>query len=497
MFTFDKITEINGFDASCKKNAVQNSYASCITELCDYIYVGTVRNALTTLVCPKECIINIPPWIIKGTDNNAEIWRYKRDGSRGWERVFKTDCNDKIRGFSSIITHTSNDEKAIYAAGMGTKIYLIKSTDGINWTKVNTKNVLGTTCKCLLSFKEKLYLSTIKIGFSKNTPYLYESKNPDFKKFKPVIDTENIYFNSNKNPVGRIENINSFNDKLYVGISTSNGCELWRSTDSNPQTNKWVKIGNSGFYDRSNSNIISSKVFKNHLYVSCTKKLPLSLLAPFGFDLVRVDVNDNVDVVVGGNPLIPINKCDNNIKSLSGYKSGFNNFFNVYGWQINCYQGTLFVTTFDASTNMKLIRDTILYNSEQYIEKLGYTNYTELLYSYTDICNLLTCYKYPKGFDIYTSKDGIHFNPLVLNGLDNINNYGGKSLFRSCNGLMYLGTANPYNGCEVWEINKNNFIEESRDEENLIYYESLEKINKQLVKIYPKLIRILNSTSCI
>lgn len=497
MFTFDKITETNGFDASCKKNAMQNSYASCITELGDYIYVGTVRNALSSLDYSSDCIINIPPWIIKGTDNNAEIWRYKKDGSRCWEKVFKTDCNDKIRGFTSIITHTANDEKAIYAAGLGTKIYLIKSTDGINWTKINTKNVLGTTCKCLLSFKEKLYLSTIKIGFCKNTPYLYESKNPDCKKFRPVIDIENIYFNSNKNPVGRIENINNFNDKLYLGISTANGCELWRSTDSNPRTNEWIKIGNSGFYDKANSNIISSQVFKNHLYISCTKSLPLSLLAPFGFDIIRVDINDNVDVVVGGNPLVPINKCDNNIQSLSGFKSGFNNFFNVYGWQINCYCDTLFITTLDNSTNMKLIRDTIIYNSEQYIEKLGYANYNELLASYTDICNLLTCYKYPKGFDIYTSKNGINFKPLALNGLDNINNYGGKSLFRSCNGLMYLGTANPYNGCQVWEINKNNFIEESNENENLLYFESLEKINKQLIKIYPNLIRILSSTSCI
>lgn len=497
MFTLDKITETNGFDTSCKKNAIQNSYASCITELGDYIYVGTVRNALTTLGCSKKCIINIPPWIIKGTDNNAEIWRYKRDGSRGWERVFRADCNDKIKGFSSLITHSTDNEKAMYAAGLGTKIYLIKSIDGITWTKVNTKNVLGTTCKCLLSFKGKLYLSTIKIGFAKNTPFLYESKNPDCKKFKPVIDTENMCFDSNKNPVGRIENLNEFNNKLYVGISTNSGCELWRSINSNPKTNEWVKIGNSGFYDRANSNIIASYVFKNHLYISCTKNLPLSLFAPLGFDIIRVDVNDNVDVVVGGDPLIPLNKCDNNIQSLSGYKSGFNNFFNIYGWQINCYCGTLFITTLDNSTNMKLIRDTIIYNSDQYIEKLGYANYNELLSAYTDICNIITCYKYPKGFDIYTSTDGIHFKSLTLNGLDNKNNYGGSSLFKSCNGLMYLGTANPYDGCEVWEINKNNFIEESNEEEKLLYLETLKKINKQLMKIYPKLLRILSSTSCI
>ena len=32
---------------------------------------------------------NIPSFLITGTDNNAEIWRYKKDGTRPWQRVLK------------------------------------------------------------------------------------------------------------------------------------------------------------------------------------------------------------------------------------------------------------------------------------------------------------------------------------------------------------------------------------------------------------------------
>lgn len=495
MFTFDKINETNGFDTANKRNAIQNSYASAITELDSYIYVGTVRNALSSFEYSKDSCLTIPPWIQKGCDNNAEIWRYKKDGTKPWQRVFKANKCDNIRGFSSLITHTFCDTKTIYAAAISTKVIVLMSTDGEHWSKVDTACILGTSAKCLYSFNDKVYLSTIKIGFNKNSPFLYASKNPADISFYPVIDTDDIHFNPSKNPVGRIETINSFNDNLYLGVSTSKGCQLWRSIDSCPKTNKWIQVGMDGFFDRANTNIVSTGVYKNHLYVSCSKILPLALLAPLGFDLVRVDKCDNVENIVGGSPLIP-SSCETQ-RSLSGYNSGFNSYFNVYGLQIQTYMETLFITTYDASTNMTLIRDSIIYNSECYIDTIGYSNYNDLLKSYTDICNLLTCYKYPKGFDIYESSDGINFNPLVLNGLNDINNYGGKSLYKGSNGLLYLGTSNPYEGCEMWEINKDNYITDYADDDMNCYYQDIEKINKALKKIYTRLIQILNLYPCV
>lgn len=58
------------------------------------------------------------------------------------------------------------------------------------------------------------------------------------------------------------------------------------------------------------------------------------------------------------------------------------------------------------------------------------------------------------GFDLYRSKDGIHWEILTLNGLGNGHNLGIRNLFVSENGHLYIGTANPYDGCEVWVITR-------------------------------------------
>ena len=58
---------------------------------------------------------------------------------------------------------------------------------------------------------------------------------------------------------------------------------------------------------------------------------------------------------------------------------------------------------------------------------------------------------YQFGFDIFMSTDGIRFMPICLNGLGNRDNYGGRILFVSSENKLYIGTANPYEGCELWE----------------------------------------------
>ena len=54
------------------------------------------------------------------------------------------------------------------------------------------------------------------------------------------------------------------------------------------------------------------------------------------------------------------------------------------------------------------------------------------------------------GFDLWKSTDGVNWIPVTINGLDNPFNYGARNLFLSSNGKLYLGTANPFQDCEVW-----------------------------------------------
>ncbi|MGD6818509.1 hypothetical protein ACQCVE_15725 [Metabacillus sp. 113a] len=55
------------------------------------------------------------------------------------------------------------------------------------------------------------------------------------------------------------------------------------------------------------------------------------------------------------------------------------------------------------------------------------------------------------GFDLWKSGNGCIWLPVSLNGFGNPENYGVRNLFSSKNGKLYLGTANPFHGCEVWE----------------------------------------------
>lgn len=495
MFTFKQLTETNGFDINNLKNARQNSYAWSMTELGDYIYVGTSRNMITSITSSSNLGTTPPPSLITGLDNNAEIWRYKKDDTCPWEKVFKSNPSDEIYGFRAMITHKTNNQSAIYAASMGKNIHIFKSVDGIHWRKLNTSNIVGTSSRSLASFNGKLYLASLEEEIGGSTPYLYSSYDPEFEPFKLVINTNSKDFISSKNPVGGIDDLQVFNNNLYISIATPTGAEVWRSNNCNPKTNDWSLVGDKGFGDSKNLDVMSSGVFKNHLYIAVTKALPLSLFLPFGFDLIRIDKNDNWELVIGGKPLVPSypTKGIRN-KSISGFNSGINNYFNVYGWQIKEFKDNLILTTYDSSTNISTLLYGFTFNKDFYINKLGYENYSKLINSYKYIYSLLKKYNYPKGFDIYSSKDGINFRPVILDGLDNMQNYGGRTLYVSCEDKLYLGTANPFCGLEVWKIDYKNSPDNCWNQAMDDYFENLNKLNKELTKVYPTLIKLLGDT---
>ena len=124
---------------------------------------------------------------------------------------------------------------------------------------------------------------------------------------------------------------------------------------------------------------------------------------------------------------------------------------------------------------------------------MGIENYTKIVRAYSKILCLLNKYNYPKGFDIYTSTDGCHFTPRVLDSLHDPYSYGGRTLLVSCEDELYLGTANPYCGCNVWKaryVNSNCYHSNG----NLnTYFNNLNQINGELQKVYPELIEALEN----
>ena len=479
---FYNLTPINGFDRKDLNNARQNNYAWSMSELGDFIYVGTGRNIPLNIIKSIEPQTQIPV-LIKAdpVDNLAEIWRYKKNETLPWERVFKAPENSGIVGIRYMINYRPlGSRPALYAAGFGQRAQILKSTNGVNWFILPDDVLQGTSSRAMLVQKGKLYVATIDETNPSPNSLLYSSPDPEFYPWVPVIDVNAPGFDPAKNPRGAITNMEVFNNRIYVATSNSDGVQVWRTNGAEPKLNDWTLIVDKGFGDPRNIYTLSMGVFKNYLYVSGTKQLPLAWLIPMGCDIIRIDKRDNWQLVVGGNPLIPLTSEGEERTSLSGLGSGFNNPFNVYAWQIQEYQGRLFISTFDDSSNMTLILNTLLANRIALEQLIGEGITKILIGIYKSIVEILEAIQYPIGFDLYVSEDGVNFRSVFLDGFDNPDNYGGRILFvDSCNEL-YIGTANPFQGCEVWKTSQvGNFIPTCYDNPYKHLWDMREIINEK------------------
>ena len=57
------------------------------------------------------------------------------------------------------------------------------------------------------------------------------------------------------------------------------------------------------------------------------------------------------------------------------------------------------------------------------------------------------------GYDLFVSSDGRKFDLILDDGIDDGFNYGGRT-FVVCNNKLYQGTANPFYGAQLWQVNK-------------------------------------------
>lgn len=414
-----------------------------MSELGDYIYVGTGRNILVNIIGAITPQAQLPA-LIKPDPivNQAEIWRYKKDGSLPWERVYTAPPG--TMGFRFMINHRPfGGSPCLYAATVGQKVQVLKSTNGVNWYALPDTVLQGTSSRTMISHRGKLYLSTVQ-ELVQNAALLYSSPDPEFYPWENLIDPSAPGFDPAKNPTGPIWNMAVLNNRIYVGVSSPDGVQVWRTNGPEPKMNDWKLIVDKGFGNPDNVYVLAMGVFKDHVYVSGTKDLPLSWAIPRGCDLIRINKNDEWELIVGGNPFLP------GPKGASGLASGFNNPFNVYAWQIQEYKGKLLVSTFDDSSNMEVILTTLLANKAALEQRIGATATNVLIGIYKGVVEILRVIEYPVGFDLYESKDGVHFNSVFLNGLGNRNNYGGRILYVDKCKKLYIGTANPFNGCEVW-----------------------------------------------
>ncbi len=473
---FKKITPFNGFDSDNPDNAKQNNYAWSMAEMGDFLYVGTGRNIFYTVL--KSGFfgdIPVPPvFLPQVLDMNAEIWRFKKEGTQGWERVYKAPPELGITGFRFMILYTTpTGETALYAGGatLSPGLIILKSTDGENWIPLNTE-IAGTSTRAMVIHEEKLYMAVLlETTTIEPKTLIYVSTDPERKGWELI----NMNGDPDKNPRGSAVTMLSFNEHLYVGTALPGGFELWRTKGTSPQKDNWKLVVDKGAGDALNEIPLTLGVFKDNIYIGATLFGTRSLnpnitfLPPKGFDLIRVDRNDRWHLVVGGLPITPTEPLTGN-RGLSIYPSGFNTITNAYCWQIQAQGNELYLGTFDWSVTIPPFQP-LLPDIIQKILPINVNNYllSSIIY-FQAILNInpffwmfpieqilgivlgtfLSNVQMTFGFDLWKSTDGVNWIPVTINGLDNPFNYGARNLFLSSNGKLYLGTANPFRGCEVW-----------------------------------------------
>ena len=147
MYSFKNTTPTNGFDSNNLNNSRQNNYTWSMDQLDQYIYVGTGRNI------PYNIINGISPEIITpisitppAANNSPEIWRYKKDDTLCWEKVYSVPKYLQISGLRFIVSHKPfNGNNNLYAASYGGKLKIFKSSNGVNRSRVLS---LGRCNKC-------------------------------------------------------------------------------------------------------------------------------------------------------------------------------------------------------------------------------------------------------------------------------------------------------------------------------------------------------------
>ena len=452
---FKKITKVNGFDTRNSDNAKQNNYAWSMAELGDYIYVGTARNIPYSILSNKILgDIPIPPIIVpRVVDYAGEIWRYKKGSTENWERVYKAPAEPMNIGFRFMI----NYQNALYAGALtplSPNLLILKSTNGTEWKGLEP--VQGYSTRAMIEHNGKLYMGALPLS-GVSASQLFVSSDPEIKGWEKVE-----FGDPNKNPRGNVDLLLSFNGHLYVATARPTGFELWRTEGAEPEKDHWILVVDEGAGDARNEHPWAVGVFQEHIYLGTAIEVAIKsidpenpVVPPKGFDVIRIGKDDRWELIVGGKPVVPTTPTTG-VRGLplSGFPSGFGDITNGYCWQIEAFEDELYLGTWSWNN---LIPPFIPYIPEIVFSLLrsskGVASEINQLMSFVSPIIVENAYAIGEryiGFDLWKTKDGIRWEPVSLNGFNNRYNYGIRKLFVSSEGKLYVGTANPFQGCEVW-----------------------------------------------
>ncbi len=209
-------------------------------------------------------------------------------------------------------------------------------------------------------------------------------------------------------------NITVFNNYLYTTTGdkalNNDGFGLYKTDASGTPPYNWTPIITNGGYqpnpDLRAPDGLSFMQFKGQLYMGTNRPT----------EMYRINPDDTWDLLVGEPRQTP-----QGFKApLSGLGIGFGSWFTGHFWRMGATNDQLFLGTWDWSVLLRFVPS---------LDKI---------------------FTYQYGFDFLRTTDGIHWHDISRTGLNDQNNFGGRS-FQTTPFGVFMGTARPQGGMQVWQ----------------------------------------------
>jgi hypothetical protein len=425
-----RLISLNGFDPE-DNDADLNDYAWSMEYFAadgkgeGHVYVAT-GNDMIGLIYQGIQAIMLGGELGEIEAHPPEIRRYRSDlGETEWERVFdyrdiEPDGEFETIGFRFLKSYNalSSGVTYLYAATFGREATVWRSATGDpgSWTSVWTSGAIGSV-RWMEEHNRVLYLA-----LSNDTPEgerLGKIWATDGDTFWPVM--EDAFGNPNNTGVMSLA---SFNGWLVAGTQNdAEGYEIWK-LEGPSEKNGPVPLVLNGGPSSANQSAITPYVFQGKLYygnmINPYANLAGGLKAA---DIIRIHPDDTWETLVGPG-------------SITGWDSGFDHWPNTYIWWMEQHDGWLYASTYDQVSAFS----NVLENLDLVFEALFGSEKREAN-PVEEWANA--------GSDLYKTQDGINWYPVTLTGFGDVGNYGFR-IMKSVGDRLYVGTANPFDGLEVW-----------------------------------------------
>lgn len=462
---FEKASE-DGFGSR------HNSYAWSMAWFKGKLYVGTNRDMLCylSMVFGSAYPPDLPDVECENNpDFRGEIWAYDpekaSDPASAWELVYKAPeisvgsgvsvtRDQGYRGmFVAIEPGETGETEALYIGGYLSKelmtnlpARLLRTTDGKNFKEVRSTDgaVMGNIdafgLRSFAQYNGKLYMTA-----NMNPPDKPKLMELDLSTVKSEGNLIKMDIRQVNPPDVQAFEVAVFNNYLYTGtMDPKQGFSVLKTEAKGDPPYEFTPVVINGAWrlDRSgdsaynlNEYAVSMCVFNNRLYIGTGCGLGgydfVAKIGPAAAEMIRIDADDSWQLICGSKRNTP-----------QGYKVpishlpvGMGNPFSGYFWRMAVHRDWLYVATMDSSIalrNPDMLGKVIPEEYQKLVDRFG-----------ERITNLFG------GFDLWKTRNGVQWYPVTTTGFGDKFNIGVRTMVSTPLGL-FVGTANPYYGAQVW-----------------------------------------------